>query len=247
MRPAVVRFYVDADILGLGRAALYARTDPAVERYLGLAQVEDREDFRTALRDFVRTYAFLGQVVPFTSPGLEELFYYGKVLLTRLPRSSDDEGELDISAAAVLTHIRTQLVGEHNLALAAGDGDGVPGMQGGGRGVQTVKDKVRLSAIIDLLNDRFGTELTDVDQIWFDQQVEAAAQPGLREVAAGNSEENFGYVFDPQFGDVVVDRPAANDDLFRTFFDKPEFREALTAWARREVYAKIQRDLAGAA
>jgi type I restriction enzyme R subunit len=77
--------------------------------------------------------------------------------------------------------------------------------------------------------------------VWFDHQVEAAAaDPELREVAAANTEENFGYVFDQQFADVLIDRQTANDDLFRMFFDKPEFKEALTAWARREVYRKIQ-------
>ena len=43
------------------------------------------------------------------------------------------------------------------------------------------------------------------------------------------------------------DSQAANDDLLRMFFDKPEFKEALTAWARREVYRKITDDLGGAA
>jgi len=99
-----------------------------------------------------------------------------------------------------------------------------------------------------MLNEKFGTELTDVDQVWFDQQVEAASQDAdLREVAAGNTEENFGYVFDDRFVDVLIDRQSANDDLLRMFFDKPEFKEALTTWARREVYKKIQDDLGGAA
>jgi type I restriction enzyme R subunit len=122
----------------------------------------------------------------------------------------------------------------------------MPGM-GGGRGAPHSADKGLLSQIIDLLNSKFGTELTEVDQIWFDQQVEAAARDGdLREVAAGNSEENFGYVFDSRFTDLVIDRRAANDDLVRLFFDKSEFKEALTACARREVYQKIQEDLGGA-
>jgi hypothetical protein len=40
-------------------------------------------------------------------------------------------------------------------------------------------------------------KLTEADQIWFNQQVEAAAaeDDDLREVAAGNTEENFD-VFD---------------------------------------------------
>jgi Type I site-specific restriction-modification system, R (restriction) subunit and related helicases len=227
--------------------ALYAKTDAAVERYKALPDDDDREDFRTALRDFVRAYSFLGQVVPFRSSDLESLYYYGKVLITRLPKDKDPGG-FDLGDAAVLTHVRTQLIGEHNLALAEGGDEQVPGMCGGGRGTQNVMDKVLLSQIIDLLNEKFGTELTEVDQVWFDQQVEAAAKDAdLREVAAGNTEENFGYVFDDRFVDVLIDRQSANDDLLRMFFDKPEFKEALTAWARREVYKKITDDLGGAA
>lgn len=227
--------------------------DPAVPRLL--LRLSRRQtcpewpqgDFRTALRDFVRTYSFLGQVVPFRSSDLEELYYYGKVLITRL-RDDKDPGGFDLGDAAVLTHIRTQLIGEHNLALAEGEDEQVPGMGGGGRGTQNVLEKVLLSQIIDLLNEKFGTELTEVDQVWFDQQVEAASQDAdLREVAAGNTEENFGYVFDDRFVDVLIDRQSANDDLLRMFFDKPEFKEALTAWARREVYKKITDDLGGAA
>jgi type I restriction enzyme R subunit len=227
--------------------ALYAKTDAAVVRYKALPEDEDREDFRTALRDFVRTYSFLGQVIPFQSSDLEELFYYGKVLITRLPKD-EDPGGFDLGDAAVLTHIRTQLIGEHNLALAEGHDEQVPGMAGGGRGAQTAVGKVLLSQIIDLLNEKFGSELTEVDQLLFDQQVQAAAQDAdLREVAASNTEENFGYVFDKRFVDILIDRQSANDDLLRMFFDKPEFKEALTAWARREVYKKITDDLGGAA
>jgi len=240
---------VQALLLGekQAHAALYAKTDAAVERYKALPDDDDREDFRTALRDFVRTYSFLGQVIPFRSSDLEALHYYGKVLITRLPKD-EDPGGFDLGDAAVLTHIRTQIVGEHDLALAEGEGEQVPGMSGGGRGAQVAMDKVLLSTIIHLLNEKFGTELTEVDQVWFDQQVEAASQDAdLREVAAGNTEENFGYVFDRRFADVLIDRQSGNEDLFRMFFDKPEFKEALTAWARREVYKKITDDLGGAA
>lgn len=95
---------------------------------------------------------------------------------------------------------------------------------------------------------KFGTELTEVDQLLFDQHIVAAAQEeDLREVAANNTLENFGYVFDKRFVDIVIDRQSANDGLLRMFFDKPEFKEALTAWARREVYKKITDDLGGAA
>ena len=41
---------------------------------------------------------------------------------------------------------------------------------------------------------------------------------------------------------VVMDRHGANDDLPPMLFDKPEFRNALTAWAPREVFTKILGD-----
>lgn len=225
-------------------ATLYAKTDEAVTRYLALDEA-DQDDFRTALRDYVRTYAFLGHVVPFTNAELEELHYYGKVLLTRLPKR-DDGGGLDIGDAAVLTHIRTQLIGDHDLSLAAGEDEPLPGIGGEGRGKQVVPDKVRLSQIIDLLNERFGLDLGEADQILFNQTVAASAERAdLREVAADNTEEQFGYVFDREFENVIIDRQEANDDLFRMFFDKPDFKKALTAWARREVYKKIRDSIGG--
>lgn len=228
---------------------LYTQTDNAVVRYSKIEDPEDREDFRTALRDFVRTYAFLGQVVPFTSADLEELYYYGRVLITRLPKDDTDEGgDIDLGSAAVLTHIRTELEAEQDVSLSEGDGTGVPGMQGAGQGSQHLPDRVRLSALIEVLNDKFGMNLQESDQVWFDQQVAAAAaDEDLREVAASNTEENFAFEFDRRFADVLEERHTLNDDLFRMFFDKPEFQEALTTWARREVYTRIQDTLGGAA
>jgi type I restriction enzyme R subunit len=227
-------------------AALYARTDAAVVRF-GALDEDDREDFRTALRDFVRAYAFLGQIIPFQSEDLEEFYYYGKFLLLRLPRDKDPGG-FDLGDAAVLTHIRTQLQGDHDLALDAGEGEPVKGLVGEGRGVSGSRPWARLSEIIGLLNDKFGTELKEADQIWFDQQVEAAVvDESLRQFATANTEENFGYVFDGVFADVVIDRQAENDELFRMFFDKPEFKQALTGWARREVYRRINAKDGGAA
>jgi type I restriction enzyme R subunit len=230
-----------AAVLGTEKAAhaaLYGQTDAAVVRFEAM-DTDDREDFRTGLRDFVRAFAFLGQVVPYQSTDFEELFYYGKFLLLRLARDRDPGG-FDLGDAAVLTHIRTQLQGEHDLALDPGEGEPVTGLVGEGRGRDTEPPRARLSEIIGLLNDKFGTELKEADQIWFDQQVEAAvANTELREFAADNTEENFGYVFDGVFSNIVIDRQDGNDELFRMFFDKPEFKNALTKWARREVYRRI--------
>ena len=63
--------------------------DPAVERYSALQDDDQREAFRAALTAFVRLYAFLAQVVPFTDTDLEQLYIYGRFLALRLPREQD--------------------------------------------------------------------------------------------------------------------------------------------------------------
>lgn len=75
----------------------------------------------------------------------------------------------------------------------------------------------------------------------WDQQFEAAAaRKDLQDIAAVNTEENFGIVFDESFADTIIERHGANEELFRLYFDKPEFAEALNAYARHEVYRKIK-------
>lgn len=85
---------------------VYAITDLAVARFLDLDE-EGSEDFRTALRDYLRLYSFLAHVVPFASVEMETLYLYGKLLATRLPRAEGDETP-DLSDAAVLTHLRLE-------------------------------------------------------------------------------------------------------------------------------------------
>lgn len=88
--------------------------------------------------------------------------------------------------------------------------------------------------MITLLNTKFGFEFTEVDALMWDQQFEAAAaRPDLQEVAKANPEENFGIVFDENFADTIIERQAANEDLFRMYFDKPEFADAFNAYARK--------------
>jgi type I restriction enzyme R subunit len=137
LHPDEVKAGVQAILAGAqdGSAALHAALDPAVQRFAGLDE-EDAEEFRDALTSYVRVYAFLGQVVPFADAHLEELYYYGKYLLTKLP-GRDPGGTVDLSGAVVLTHLRTDLVAEReDLSLGEGEPDPLPGLPGEGRGRQ---------------------------------------------------------------------------------------------------------------
>ena len=228
-----------------GSGQLNASIDPAVMRWQELEDESAQEDFRTALRDFVRAYSFLAQIVPFKDTELEALYYYGKFLLLRLPRT-DRGGGVDLDGAVVLTHLRTDLVAEHqNLSLTDGTDDPLVGPQGGGRGKQNEQPLEALSALINALNERFGMDLGEADRIWFEQQESVLRHDeDVRVVALNNDFQQFEVYLEPKVQDKIVDRHEANDGLFQAYFDKPEFREQMLKWLTKSLYDGIREDSA---
>ncbi|KWX05660.1 restriction endonuclease subunit R [Carbonactinospora thermoautotrophica] len=223
-------------------AELYRFTDAARDRYLQLAEDDPpaAEEFRSALRDYVRKYAFLSQVVPYVDRELERLYLFGRALLNRLPRRQDpavDVGPLE------LTHLRISKTGEHDASLTPEGEQTLPGFTGGGVGPVRDPDKIALSELIEEFNQRYGAALTDADKLWIEQQIVAAVQDSaLQAAAAVNDEENFGVVFDKRFEDVVIERHDDNGRLMQRFFDDDAFRSGLTKLARRAAYQAIRRN-----
>ncbi len=218
LHPDEVKAGVQAILSGAqdGSAALHAALDPAVQRFAGLDE-DDAEEFRDALTSYVRAYAFLGQVVPFSDPHLEELYYYGKYLLTKLP-TRDAGGSVDLSGAVVLTHLRTDLVAEReDLSLGEGEPDPLPGLPGEGRGRQADEPRSLLSQLIDALNERFGAGLGEADLIWFEQQqIELRSDHDVRAVALHNDEQQFSVFLKPRIEQAIVERHQANGELFES-------------------------------
>ncbi len=223
-----------------GSARLNAAIDPAVDRWKALDDEADREGFRTALRDFTRAYAFLGQIVPFADTELESLYYYGKYLLARLPRS-DAGGAVDIDGAVVLTHLRTDLVTEQqNASVADGSDDPLTG-PGEARGKQHDQPVDTLSALIAALNERFGLNLDEGDRIWFEQQEAHLRQDDdVRVVALSNDLEQFRIFLQPRLDGGILDRQGQNEALFQAYFDRPEFQQQMRSWLTERLYRTIR-------
>ena len=113
----------------------------------------------------------------------------------------------------------------------------MPGFTGGGRGPQNAPDKAPLEQIIDALNERLGGILTDADKLWVQQTFTyAAGEDDIATAAKVNSEENFGYVFDGRFQDLVLTRHDANAELIARVFADAETTEFFTRLARKSVW-----------
>jgi type I restriction enzyme R subunit len=218
-------------------ASLYRHLDPGRARFLELDS-DQREEFRSALTRFLRVYAFLAQIVPYGDPELEKLYLYGRFLSLRLPREA--ERGLDLSDDVVLTHLRTQFKSDRDLSLGEGDGK-LPGFTGDATGPQHDPDAVRLSEIIEQLNERFGTNFAKADQLYFDQlEEEMADDEHLQEQAQANTLANFKFGFDRRFEDKVVERREANEDLFNRILEDKDFGDAVRDYLLRKVYERLQ-------
>jgi type I restriction enzyme R subunit len=217
---------------------VYALLDPAIERF-GSLDEDDQVGFKDALDKFVRTYAFLAQVVTFGETKLERDYLYCRALAACLRTASTAE-RLDLGAEVELTHLRTEATFEGSLALTATTGE-VQTIYGDGVGKRHDPAIEPLSQIVELLNDRYGLNLTDADQLLFDQFEETwAADPNLADQARNNTLDNFRLVFEPQFLTTVVTRMDANEAIFKRILDDEDFRRVLADFYLRKLYGRLR-------
>jgi type I restriction enzyme, R subunit len=88
---------------------------------------------------------------------------------------------------------------------------------------------VTLSRLIDLINARFGGDLNEADQIFFDQISEAANQnESLRKAAEVNSLDNFKLVFEQVLESLFIERMELNEELFTAYMSKFELQELVS-------------------
>lgn len=219
----------------LGSSALKANTDTAVDRWNNLDN-SSKIEFKSLCTKYVSAYAFLAQIVPFKDRNLEELYYYLKILVRRL--LIDDGGAVDLDDSVVLTHLRTQLIAdEEDLSLIEGSEDPLDPAFEASTGKPAQDNTELLSLLIADLNERFGLNLTEVDRVWFEQQQHHLANDDVvREVAQANDYENFEMYLQPRIADGLIERHEANEDLFKAFFNQPDFQHIMTKALTMSLY-----------
>ncbi|MDA3961066.1 MAG: type I restriction endonuclease [Planctomycetota bacterium] len=214
---------------------------PAVDRFKGVEAKEDREAFRDKLSAFVKLYAFLGQLMPWSTPDYEQLAAYGKFLLKKLPRP-DGNPTLALEDDVELEYFRLQMTSDSGITLAKGEGGSVkaPVSVGTGRGDEELAP---LSTIIDILNDKFGTEFTEADKLFFDQ-IEAEAQTDEQVVAAAknNPLDLFAKSLPKLFEKLMVKRLDDNGAIVSRYLGDPSFQEFALAVMAKNLYERLNDD-----
>jgi type I restriction enzyme R subunit len=221
--------------------AMNAALDPAVSRFTVLQQdkEEEAELWRGKVQAFRNLYGFLSQVIPYQDSDLERLYVFLRHLAAKLPRRRsgltyqfDDEVRLE--------YYRLQKISEGSISLRTGAARPLDGPTEVGSGL--VRDRpVPLSQLIDVVNERFGTNFNQADQLFFDQIVQAAmTDDGLKQAAAVNPVDKFELVFKNLLDDLFVERMDQNEEIFVRFMNDRPFQKVITTWMAAEAYQRLR-------
>jgi type I restriction enzyme R subunit len=221
--------------------AVNAALDPAVSRFAVLQREreEEAELWRGKVQAFRNLYSFLSQIIPYQDSDLERLYVFLRHLAAKLPRRArgpayqfDDEVRLE--------YYRLQKISEGSISLKEGTAQPLDGPKEVGSGLAR-EEAVPLSQLIDLVNERFGTDFNQADQLFFDQIVAAAVtDEGLRLAAAVNPEDKFELVFRGLLERLFVERMDQNEEIFVRYMNDLPFRDVVSAWMASEAYRRLR-------
>ena len=143
-----------------------------------------------------------------------------------------------------LKFYQLQKIGEKSITLTSGEASPVSGPTSVGTGAAG-GPVIELSALIDILNEKFGTEFKPGDQLFFDSiKEDAVSTANLKQAAIVNTLDGFSYVFRKALEDLFIDRMEQNEDITAKFLNEPKFREEVSKYLEKEVYKQI-RDTGG--
>jgi len=221
--------------------AMNAALDPAVDRFRALLDKDEDEAelWRGKLIAFKNLYAFLSQVIPYQDTDLEKTYTFLRHLSNKLPkRRGGDRYHFDDEVR--LEYYRLQKIAEGSISLKEGAAVPLDGPKEVGSGLVR-EEAVALSKLIDLINERFGTDFTEADQLFFDQLVEAAVlDENLQQAAMVNPEDKFTLVFNNLLETLFIERMDQNEEIFARYMNDGQFQKVVVSWLASEVYRKLR-------
>ena len=214
---------------------IHAALQPAVDRFWD-AEEKEREGFRGRLKDYVRLYAFLSQIITFVDPDLEKLYVFGR-LLSRLLRREPGELPYEIWGEVELETYRLQRTYDGQIELERGPGKLGP-QQERGPHLPPVEEMTTLSEIVRLLNEIHGADIPVREGEHFIEQLQErlAADEALAASVRVNTPQNARLTFNHVINDRIQDmvdvsfkfyKLLTEDSAFASFFQDVMFSRYL--------------------
>jgi type I restriction enzyme R subunit len=197
-----------------------------------------RSEFREKLNGYVNIYSFMSQIMPYGDPALEMLCNFGRFLLPHLHLDRDTE-RVKIGDEVGLQYYRLERIYSGEITLREGEPEGVKSPTDVGTG-KAKEEKLPLSEIIKVLNERFGTSFTDEDRFFFEQiREKATANEQVVKLRRANPFDKFQLGLRQLIEELMVQRMADNDKIVTRYMDDKEFGDAAFNVLSKAIYDSI--------
>jgi len=218
-------------------ARMNKHIQPAKDRFKGLDE-EKRKLFRNKLSAFTKLYSYLSQILPFSDSEMEKLYSYGRFLLPSLPTDRNDEN-IKPDDDTTLKYYRTERVMTGSISMEDGEVYKVKPPTDVGTGAAK-DEKKPLSEIIQILNDRFGTNFTEEDRLFFLQIKEKAKNnEEIIQTASNNPLDKFELGIKKAIEKMMIQRMSDNDEIVTRYMEDKEFNEVVFPILAKEIYEEI--------
>lgn len=231
---------VDLFLSGGERDRLDPLLDPCVALYNQL-ETDDQIQFKSAAKAFVRTYGFLGSILPYGNAAWEKLSIFLNLLIPKLPSPQTDDLSEGILSAVDLDSYRNEAREAVAIRLEDEDAEIAPIPTGKvGHIVEPEMDP--LSHIISEFNDMFGNiQWNDADNV----QRQLLQIPAMvshdekyRNAMKNSDEQEARTESERALQQVIFSIMADNMELFKQFQDNPSFKKWLTDMVFNLTYNK---------
>ena len=222
--------FVDLYLSGAERTKLDPIIDICVTLYNELEK-DCQIEFKSAVKGFVRTYGFLGAILPYGNIEWEKLSIFLTLLLPKLPTPQDEDFAAGILESIDLDSYRVEASTMISIQLDDSDGELEPVPIGNASGSRDLEMDL-LTNILSVFNDMFGNiPWQDADNIRR-QILEIPAMVSKDEKyqnAMKNSDkQNAKIESERALKAVIFSIMADNMELFKQYNDNPSFNNWLS-------------------
>lgn len=222
----------EQEILDLGKLA--ASLQPALDRFVA-KNTKEQDEIKTGLARFVRLYAFITQVCRMFDIKMQKFSVYAKFLLKLMPKGKIDK--IIVDDKVLLDKYKLEKDFEGTIFITENP-EIYPA-----KGNIGSKDKKKepLSVIIEKINERFGTNFSEMDKVLEQLTQDFMADERLVDLAKNNPQSTFERIFEQQFKDMAALRYEQNEEFFVRMFKDEEFMSEVIKLLLPEVYHKLRK------
>ena len=208
---------------------------PALDRYYAL-EPERQDMFKSTLQRFNRIYSFVTQVCRLFDKEIHKFSVYARFLSMQLPKGHGEH--VDVDDKVLLEYYRLEKDFDGAIELESAEGGFVPITGEAGRREQK---KDPLTVLIDKINERYGTNFTEMDKVLIQMENDYASQSKWQSYARNNDRKTFMLLFEKDFPNMAAQRYEQNDDFFVRLFSDPELMKQVMETVGSVLYQRLRK------